>query len=76
MFLPLPIQIGPNTFLPEDATTPYNEMMDLSDISDIVDVMKTTIHEDIPGLEDIFGLSIWTMVCIKHIYSLNSLQVD
>ena len=41
---------------PEDATTPYYGMMDLSDISDIQDVMTTTSEEDIPDLEDIFGL--------------------
>ena len=31
-------------------------MLDLSDNSDIQDVMTTTSDEDIPDLEDIFGL--------------------
>ena len=41
---------------PEDAPVPYYEIMDLSDISDLQDVMTTTSDEDIPDLEDIFGL--------------------
>ena len=40
----------------EDATAPYYEMMDLNDISDIQDVMTITIDENIPDLEDVFGL--------------------
>ena len=49
----------------EDAPASYYKMMDLSDISDFQDVMTTTSHEDIPALEDIFRLWIWTMVWIN-----------
>ena len=41
---------------PNDTPVPYYKMMDLSDISDLQDVMTTTSDEDIPDLEDIFGL--------------------
>ena len=40
----------------EDAPAPYYEMMGLSDISNLQDVMTTTSDEDIPDLEDIFRL--------------------
>ena len=49
---------------PEDAPASYYKMMDISDISDLHDVMTTTSDEDIPDLEDVCGLWIWTMVCI------------
>ena len=52
-------------FTLEDAHIPYYEMIDLSDIWDLQDVMTTTSDEDIPDLEDIFGLWIWTMVWIN-----------
>ena len=52
---------------PEDETAHYYEMMDLSDVSDIQEVMMTTSDEDIPDLEDIlymhYGLH-------KNMYSL------
>ena len=38
----------------EDAPAPYYEMMDLSEISDLQDVMPTASDEDIHDLEDIF----------------------
>ena len=41
---------------PEDAPSPYHEMMDLCDISDLQDVMTTTSDEETPDLEDIFRL--------------------
>ena len=41
---------------PEDMPAPYYEMMDLSDILNLQDVMTTTSDEDIPDLEDIFRL--------------------
>ena len=41
---------------PEDAPTSFYETMDLSDISDLQDVITTTSDEEIPALEDIFGL--------------------
>ena len=51
-------------------------MMSLSDILDLQDVMTTTSDEDIPDLEDIF----WTLNVNygldKHLYSLNSLQMN
>ena len=50
---------------PEDALGPYYEMMELSDISDLQDMMTTTREEDIPDQEDIFRLWIWTMVWIN-----------
>ena len=50
---------------PEGAPVPYFKMKDLSDIWDLQDVMTTTSDEGIPDLEDIFGLWIWTMVCIN-----------
>ena len=40
---------------PENAPTPHCEMMDLGDIFDFQDVMTTTIDEDIPDLDDVFG---------------------
>ena len=40
----------------EDTPSPYYEMMDLSDISDLQDMMTTTSDEDILDLEDIFSL--------------------
>ena len=40
----------------EDTPAPYCEMMDLSGILDSQDMMTTTSDEDIPDLEDIFGL--------------------
>ena len=41
---------------PEDAPAPCYEIMDLSNISDFQDMMTATSDEDIPDLEDIFGL--------------------
>ena len=40
----------------EDAPAPYYEMMDLSGIPDLQDVVTTISDEDIPDLEDIFRL--------------------
>ena len=34
----------------------YQDTLDLSDISDFEDVMTTSSDEDIPALEDVFGL--------------------
>ena len=34
----------------------YQDTLDLSDVSDLEDVMTTSSDEDIPALEDIFGL--------------------
>ena len=34
----------------------YEDTLDLSDISDFKDVMTTSSDEDIPALEDVFGL--------------------
>ena len=41
---------------PEDTPASCCEMIDLSNISDLPDVITTTSDEDIPALEDIFGL--------------------
>ena len=40
----------------DSAPTPYQDTLDLSDISDFEDVMSTSSDEDIPALEDVFGL--------------------
>ena len=65
VFLSLSIQYGPTNHTPEDAPTSYYKMMDLSDILDIQDVITTTSDEDIPDLDIVFGLWIWTMICIN-----------
>ena len=62
---PCPYSLDQLHSAPEDAPTPYFEMMDLSDISDVQDVMTTTIDEDIPDVDDASGLLIWTMVYIN-----------
>ena len=46
----------------EDTPASYYETMDLGDISDLQDVMTMTRDEDIPDLDDVFGLWTWTMV--------------
>ena len=51
---PHSMDLLPNT--PEDTPTSYYEMMDLSNIYDFQDVMTTTSDEDIPDLDDVFGL--------------------
>ena len=51
-------------------------MMDLSDISNIQDVMATTSDEDIPDLEDFFWTLNMDYGLHKHLYSLNSLQMN
>ena len=53
---PHPYRLNLPQSSPEDATAPYYELMDLSNISDIQDVMTTTSDEDIPHLEAIFRL--------------------
>ena len=35
---------------------PYQDMLDLNDISNFEDVMTTSSDEDIPALDDVFGL--------------------
>ena len=40
----------------EDTPASYHNMTDLNDISDFKDVMTTTSGEDIPNLDDVFGL--------------------
>ena len=60
---PYSLNLLPST--PEDASASYYKMMDLSDISDLKDVMTTTSDEDIPDLEDIFGLWTQTMLCVN-----------
>ena len=53
---PCPYRLELSQSSPEDATVPYYELMDLSDITDIQDVMTTTSDEDIPDQKAIFGL--------------------
>ena len=53
---PCPYSLDLAHSTPKDATAPYYEIMDLSEISDLQDVMTTTSDEDIPDLEDIFRL--------------------
>ena len=53
---PCPYSLGLPHSSAEDAPALYYEMMDLSDMSGLQDVMTTTSYEDIPDLEDIFGL--------------------
>ena len=64
---PSPYSLDPLHSAPEDAQAPYYEMMDLSDILNFQDVMTATSDEDIPDLDDILELWIWTMVWIKHV---------
>ena len=40
----------------DSAPTSYQDILDLSDISVFKDVMTTSSDEDIPALEDVFGL--------------------
>ena len=56
VFLPLPYSLDLPHSSPEYAPASYYKMMDLSDVSELQDVMTTTSDEDIPDLEDIFGL--------------------
>ena len=49
----------------EDTPAQYYEMMDLSDISDFPDVLTATSDEDIPDLDDVSELLMWTMVWIN-----------
>ena len=53
---PCPYSLDLPHSVPEDAPAPYHEMMDLSDILDLQDVMTTTSDEDNPHLEHFFGL--------------------
>ena len=53
---PCPYSLDQLHSAPEDAAAPHYEMMDLSDIYDLQDVMTTTSDEDILDLEDIFRL--------------------
>ena len=55
-FLPCPYSLDLPHSTPEDTPAAYYEMMDLRDISDFQYVMTTTSDENIPDLEDIFGL--------------------
>ena len=64
-FYPCPYSLDLPHSAPEDAPAPYYKIVDLSDISDLQDVMTTTSDEDIPDLEDIFGLRKWTIVQIN-----------
>ena len=52
---PCPYSLDLPHSTPEDASAPYNENMDISDISDLQEVMSTTSDEDILYLKDIFG---------------------
>ena len=51
---PYSLNLPPST--PEDTSASYYETTDLGDISDFQDVMTTTSDEDIPDLDDVFGL--------------------
>ena len=53
---PYPYSLDLLPYTPEDTPTSYYETMDLSDASDFQDVMTTTSDEDIPDLNDVFGL--------------------
>ena len=53
---PCPYSLDLPPLAPENTLASYHEMMDLNDISDFQDVMTTTSNEDIPGLDDVFGL--------------------
>ena len=53
----LPHSLCPYPCLYMDYTpASYQDMLDLSDISDFEDVMTTSSDEDVPALEDVFGL--------------------
>ena len=53
---PCPYGLDPLPYTPIYAPALYCETLDLSDFSDFQDVMTTTSDEDIPDLDDIFGL--------------------
>ena len=53
---PCPYSLDPLPYTPENAPALYYETVDLSDISDFQDVMTTTSDEDLPDLDDVFGL--------------------
>ena len=40
----------------DSAPTSYQDVLDHSDISDFEDVMTTSSDEDIPAIEDVYGL--------------------
>ena len=48
VFLSLPYSLDLLCSTPEDARTPYYEMMELGNISDFQHMMTTTSDEDIP----------------------------
>ena len=66
---PCPYSLDLPPLAPEDTPSSYHETMDLNDISDFQDVMTTTSNEDIPDLDDVFGLWIWTVVWINFYIS-------
>ena len=68
---PCPYSLDQLYLAPEYAPTP--QYMDLSDIFNFPHVMTTTRNEDIPGLDDVFGLWIWTVVWI-HLYTSQTLN--
>ena len=53
---PCPYSLDQLHLTPENTLSPHYEVMDLSDIFDFPDVMTTASDEDIPGLDDVFGL--------------------
>ena len=59
---PCPYHLDLPPLTPEDT---YHDTMDFNDISDSQDVMTTTNNEDIPALDDVFGLWIWTVVWVN-----------
>ena len=60
---PCPYSLDQQHPTPGYASAP--QYMDLSNIFDFPDVMTTTSDEDTPSWEDVFGLWIWTVVCIN-----------
>ena len=65
---PYPYSLDQLHLAPEYALTPQH----FSDIFDFWDAMTTASSEDIPSLQDVLKLQIWTVVCIMLCYSLNS----
>ena len=52
----IPVHTSLTCYPPLQKMLQYHDAMDLSDISDFQDVMMTTSDEEIPDLDDVFGL--------------------
>ena len=53
---PCPYSLDQLHSAPENVPTPHYKVMDLSNIFDFTDVMTAASDNDIPHLDDVFGL--------------------